>query len=90
VKKSFQTMRPARMATVPVGEIIDLWVRSGYSAAISSEWEGFHWNDWADPFDVVAGEQALIRRSATAAGSRVVTDPTEARKLLRSPAKERI
>jgi Xylose isomerase-like TIM barrel len=76
--------------TVPVAEIIDLWVRCGYSAAISSEWEGFHWNDWENPFDVVAGEQALIRRSAEAAGSRIVTDPAEARGLLGTPVKERI
>jgi hypothetical protein len=48
----------------------------------------FHWNDWDDPFAVVAGEQALIRASAEAAGSRVITDPAEARTLLGVPAEE--
>jgi hypothetical protein len=68
--------------SVPVREIVELWARSGYSAAISSEWEGFHWNDWDDPFSVVAAEQRLVRRSAEAIGSRVVTDSAEARNLL--------
>ncbi|GIH64510.1 sugar phosphate isomerase/epimerase family protein [Microbispora siamensis] len=68
--------------SVPVRELVDLWVGSGYSGAISSEWEGFHWNDWDDPFDVVAREQALIRASAAANGSRVIVDPAEARRLV--------
>ncbi len=68
--------------SVPVRDIVDLYVRNGYSAAISSEWEGFHWNDWDDPFDVVAAEQALIRSSAAHSGSRIVTDAGEARTLL--------
>ncbi|MFI1561570.1 sugar phosphate isomerase/epimerase family protein [Streptomyces sp. NPDC020490] len=72
--------------SVPVRELVDLWVRSGYLGAISSEWEGFHWNDWDDPFDVVAGEQALVRASAEAAGSRVIVDPAEARALVGRPA----
>ncbi len=71
--------------SVPVRDIVDLYVRNGYSKAISSEWEGFHWNDWDDPFDVVAAEQALIRASARDSGSRVVTDPHEARALLATP-----
>jgi hypothetical protein len=68
--------------SVPVRDLIDLWVHSGYSAAISSEWEGFHWNDWDDPFDIVDGEQKLIRAAAAASGSRVVVDSAEARTLL--------
>jgi hypothetical protein len=71
--------------SVPVRELIGLWVGSGYSAAISSEWEGFHWNDWDDPFAVVAGEQALMRASAQAAGSRIVVEAAEARRLLGAP-----
>ncbi|MDP9884543.1 hypothetical protein J2W21_002056 [Sinomonas atrocyanea] len=68
--------------SVPVRRLIDLWVRSGYSGSISSEWEGFHWNDWDDAFDVVADEQALARRAAAASGSRMVVDAAEARGLL--------
>ena len=69
--------------SVPVRELIELWVRSGYSGAISAEWEGFHWNDWDDPFDQVAGLQALVRDGAHRAGSAVVTDPARARELIR-------
>ena len=69
--------------TVPINDIIGEWVRAGYSRAISSEWEGFHWNDWEDPFTVVAGEQAVIRQAAAAAGSRMVQDAATARTLLR-------
>lgn len=68
--------------SVPVRELIDLWVKSGYSGTISSEWEGFHWNDWDDPFDVVARQQALIRASAAASGSRVTVDAAEVRALV--------
>jgi hypothetical protein len=74
--------------SVPVRDLIDLWVRSGYSSSISSEWEGFHWNDWEDPFDVVAGVQALARDSARTAGSEMVTDPGRARELLGTVQKE--
>jgi hypothetical protein len=75
--------------SVPVRELIDLWVGSGYSAAISSEWEGFHWNDWDDPFEVVASEQSLARSAAETSGSRIVVDPAEARTLIRTHEGER-
>jgi hypothetical protein len=70
--------------SVPVRQIIDLFVRSGWSGSISSEWEGFHWNDWDDPFDVVARMQALMRSSAEQSGSQLMTDPTQARESLAS------
>lgn len=75
--------------SVPVRELIDLWVRSGYSHAISNEWEGFHWNDWDDPFEVIARVQQLIRGAAADSGSRIVVDPAQARHLLRSSAPTR-
>ena len=67
---------------VPIPDIVDVYVKGGYSRGISSEWEGFHWNDWDDAFDVIAGQQALMRRSAEASGSRMVTDADEARTLI--------
>lgn len=68
--------------SVPVREIIDTYVKNGYTAAISSEWEGFHWNNWDDAFDVIGKQQALMRSAALASGSRMVTEPNEARALL--------
>ena len=53
--------------------------RSGYDGAISSEYEGWHWNFWQSPFEIIAGEQAVQRSAAEAAGSRMITDPAEAR-----------
>ena len=68
--------------SVPVRDLIALLVRAGYSGAISSEYEGWHWNCWQNAFDIVAGEQAVQRSAASAAGSRMVTDANEARQTL--------
>jgi len=37
-------------------------VEGGYSGYISSEWEGWHWDDTPDPFVMVEAQQRLIRR----------------------------
>ncbi|KAA9105077.1 sugar phosphate isomerase/epimerase family protein [Microbacterium rhizomatis] len=68
--------------SVPVRDLIALLVDNGYSGAISSEYEGWHWNYWQSPFDIIAGEQAVQRSAATAAGSRMITDAGEARSIL--------
>ena len=68
--------------SVPVQRIVELVVENGWSGSISSEWEGFHWDDWDDPFEVVSRMQALMRSSAEQAGSRLITDPDEARTVL--------
>ena len=68
--------------SVPVRDLITLLVRSGYNGAISTEYEGWHWNHWQDAFDIVAGEQAVQRSAASAAGSKMVTDAAEARRTL--------
>ncbi|MFD0663274.1 hypothetical protein [Thermocatellispora tengchongensis] len=68
--------------SVPVRELIALLVGAGYSGAVSSEYEGWHWNSWDDAFDMVAGEQAVQRSAAERAGSRMITDPRQARDLL--------
>lgn len=49
--------------SVPVRELTALWKAHGYAGTYSSEWEGFHWNADDDPFDLVAAEQALIRKA---------------------------
>lgn len=70
--------------SVPVRELIALLVNSGYQGAISSEYEGWHWNYWDDAFGIVAGEQALQRSAAVDAGSAMVLDAGAARDQLRS------
>jgi sugar phosphate isomerase/epimerase len=68
--------------SVPVRDLIALLVENGYNGAISSEYEGWHWNHWQNPFDIIAGEQAVQRSAAEAAGSRMITDAAEARAVL--------
>ncbi|GAA2026303.1 hypothetical protein GCM10009819_06810 [Agromyces tropicus] len=68
--------------SVPVRDLIGLLVRNGYSGAISSEYEGWHWNDWQSPFEIIAAEQAVQRSAAHNAGSRMITDAAEARAAL--------
>ncbi|GAA1964444.1 hypothetical protein GCM10009798_25790 [Nocardioides panacihumi] len=70
--------------SVPVRDLVALLVDEGYQGAISSEYEGWHWNYWDDAFDIVAGEQALQRSAAEAAGSAMVIDAAAARAQLAS------
>jgi hypothetical protein len=65
--------------TVPVAELITLLVQNGYSGAISTEYEGWHWNNWQDPFDIVRAEHVLQRHAASRAGSKMITAFKEAR-----------
>ena len=63
-----------REPVVPIEELLGVLVEGGYTGYVSSEYEGWHWNTQADPFEMVARQQALCRRvlagSATAAGAR--------------------
>lgn len=68
--------------SVPVRELVKLLVELGYTGAISSEYEGWHWNYWESPFDIIRAEQAVQRSAAADAGSRMVTDPAETRAAL--------
>ena len=68
--------------SVPVRDLIKLLVDSGYSGAVSSEYEGWHWNNWQSPFDIINAEQAVQRSAAENAGSRMITDASEARRVL--------
>ena len=52
--------------SVPVRELIELLADIGYNGAISSEYEGWHWNYWESPFDIIRGEQAVQRSAAEA------------------------
>lgn len=70
--------------SVPVRDLITLLVENGYKGAVSSEYEGWHWNYWQSPFDIIRAEQAVQRSAADAAGSRMITDSTEARAQLAS------
>lgn len=68
--------------SVPVRDLISLLVENGYSGAVSSEYEGWHWNNWESPFDIIRDEQAVQRSAAQNAGSRMITDAAEARTAL--------
>jgi hypothetical protein len=68
--------------SVPVRDLVTLLVESGYDGAISSEYEGWHWNHWQSPFEIIAGEQAVQRSAAESAGSRMTTDADQARRQL--------
>ena len=63
--------------SVPVRDLVRQLVENGYSGAISSEYEGWHWNNWQDPFDIIRGEQAVQRSAAADAGSAMITDASE-------------
>jgi sugar phosphate isomerase/epimerase len=65
--------------SVPVRDLIALLVNAGYTGAISTEYEGWHWNYWDDAFPIVAAEQAVQRSAAELAGSRMITSTAEAR-----------
>ena len=67
-----------------------LLVENGYTGAISSEYEGWHWNYWETPFDIIRAEQAVQRSAAADAGSRMITDLAEARAQLDAPGCPRL
>jgi sugar phosphate isomerase/epimerase len=48
--------------SVPVRDILRVFVDAGYSGYISTEWEGWHWNLTDDPWDMVARHHELERR----------------------------
>lgn len=68
--------------SVPVRELIALLVEVGYTGAISTEYEGWHWNDLGDAFEIVRGVQAVQRSAADDAGSRMLTAVGDARRAL--------
>jgi hypothetical protein len=46
--------------SVPYPELLSVLVESGYSGYISSEWEGWHWDDTPDPFAMVQNHHRLL------------------------------
>ncbi|SMH42370.1 Sugar phosphate isomerase/epimerase [Rathayibacter oskolensis] len=77
--KFFGIDENAEEPSVPVRDLVRLLVEQGYTGAISSEYEGWHWNFWQDPFEIIRDEQAVQRSAAEAAGSRMTTDAEAAR-----------
>jgi sugar phosphate isomerase/epimerase len=70
--------------SVPVRELIRLLVQIGYNGAVSSEYEGWHWNYWQSPFDIIRAKQAIERSAAQDAGSRMITNVQDARAVLKA------
>jgi hypothetical protein len=55
----FYDVEPEGVAeSVPMRKILAEYEKAGYNNAISMEWEGFHWNNWSDPFDMIESAQA--------------------------------
>ncbi len=48
---------------VPLEELVDVFVRGGYSGCLSSEYEGWHWDTESDPYEMVTRQQRVIRRA---------------------------
>lgn len=48
--------------STPLVDILKVYADAGYTGSISSEYEGFHWDNWNDPFDMVDGHQKRIRQ----------------------------
>lgn len=59
--------------TTPIPAILKVYADAGYAGSISSEYEGFHWNNWSDPFDEVDKHQELIRKTMQGYGYQVRT-----------------
>jgi hypothetical protein len=47
--------------SIPHEELLRVLVEGGYSGYISSEWEGWHWDNRSDPWTMVEGQQRLMR-----------------------------
>lgn len=48
--------------SVPLRKVLTEYDRAGYTNSISIEWEGFHWNIWSDPFEIVDQAQRKVTR----------------------------
>ena len=59
--------------TTPLVDILKVYADHGYSGSISSEYEGFHWDKFSNPFDQVAGHQKRIREIMQGYGYEVRT-----------------
>lgn len=59
--------------TTPLVDILKVYADHGYTGSISSEYEGFHWDKFSNPFDQVAGHQKRIREIMQGYGYEVRT-----------------
>lgn len=57
----------------PLADLMRVFSENNYTGSMSSEYEGWHWNWWDDPFEMVEGHQAAIRRHCAANGRDVRT-----------------
>lgn len=48
--------------SVPMAKVLAEYAKADYRNTISMEWEGFHWNHWDDPFEIVAQAQHRVDR----------------------------
>jgi sugar phosphate isomerase/epimerase len=59
--------------TTPLPAIMKVYADAGYTGSISSEYEGFHWDNWSNPFDQVDAHQKYIREIMEGYGYQVRT-----------------
>ncbi|GAA2625563.1 TIM barrel protein [Actinomadura fulvescens] len=55
--------------SVPHDILLRDLVQAGYHGYISTEWEGWHWNDTDDPFEMVAAQHRLSERVLASLGA---------------------
>jgi hypothetical protein len=58
----------------PLADLMRVFSENNYTGSMSSEYEGWHWNWWDDPFEMVAGHQAAIRKHCADNGRAVRTE----------------
>jgi nitrogen regulatory protein PII-like uncharacterized protein len=59
--------------STPIPDILKVYADVGYTGSISSEYEGFHWDKWSNPFDQVDAHQKYIREIMEGYGYQVRT-----------------
>ncbi len=59
--------------TTPLVDILKVYADHGYTGSISSEYEGFHWDKFSNPFEQVDGHQKRIREIMQGYGYEVRT-----------------
>ena len=57
-----------------LAQLMKVFCENNYTGSMSSEYEGWHWNWWDDPFEMVEGHQAAIRKHCADNGRAVRTE----------------
>lgn len=58
----------------PLAHLMRVFSENNYTGSMSSEFEGWHWSYWDDPFEMVELHQAAIRRHCADNGRAVRTE----------------